>query len=376
MRIAVNTRLLLPGKLEGIGWFTYETLQRIVRSHPEHEFHFLFDRPYSREFLFGPNVTGHVIPPPARHPLLWYLWFEWSLPGKLKRIKPDVFLSPDGFLSLKCRVKTLMVMHDIAFEHMPQNVPLLVRWYYRHFSPRYAAKATRILTVSEFSRKDIAERYSVPLGKIDVAPNGVSNIFQPLSQDEQLAIRSAWTDGLPFFLFVSALQPRKNLPGLLKAFDRFRARNPEAKVKLLIVGSRYKMHAQIEKTLKEMKFAENVVMAGHMDRETLAAVTASAMAMAYVSYLEGFGIPILEAMKSGTPVICSNTSSMPEVAGGAALLVNPHNPDDMANALEKIWKNSNLRTELVRKGLARARDFTWNVSAEKVWQALMKTVDS
>src|SRR5882757_5578438 len=99
MRIAVNTRLLLKGKLEGIGWFTYQTLERIVRKHPEHEFIFFFDRPYDQSFIFGPNVKAIVAPPQARHPVLFYLWFEWSIPFLLKLNKVDLFLSPDGFMS-------------------------------------------------------------------------------------------------------------------------------------------------------------------------------------------------------------------------------------------------------------------------------------
>ncbi|MBU6205399.1 MAG: glycosyltransferase family 1 protein, partial [Bacteroidetes bacterium] len=100
MNIAVNTRFLLSNKLEGIGWFTYETLKRITRAHPEHQFHFLFDRPYHNEFIFSGNITPHILPPPARHPLLWYWWFEQSVPSVLKKIKADLFLSTDGFLSL------------------------------------------------------------------------------------------------------------------------------------------------------------------------------------------------------------------------------------------------------------------------------------
>ena len=99
MRIAVNTRLLLKDKLEGIGWFTFETLKRITKNHPEHEFIFLFDRPYDKEFIFSENIIPVVIQPPARHPFLWYLFFEWSIPAALKKYKADIFISPDGWLS-------------------------------------------------------------------------------------------------------------------------------------------------------------------------------------------------------------------------------------------------------------------------------------
>src|SRR5690606_7224010 len=117
MRIAVNTRLLLKGKLEGIGWFTYQTLERIVKQHPEHEFIFFFDRPYDRSFVFASNVTPVVLSPQARHPVLFYLWFELGIPRLLRKYKADLFLSPDGFSSLSTKVPTCLVIHDLAFEH-------------------------------------------------------------------------------------------------------------------------------------------------------------------------------------------------------------------------------------------------------------------
>ena len=122
MRIAINTRFLLKDKLEGIGWFTFEVVKQLVTNHPEHEFIFLFDRPYDKSFVFAKNVTPVVINPPARHPLLWYWWFEWSVPYALKKHKIDLFFSPDGYLSLKTNVPTVIVMHDLAFEHHPEDV--------------------------------------------------------------------------------------------------------------------------------------------------------------------------------------------------------------------------------------------------------------
>ena len=131
MIIAVNTRLLLKNKLEGIGWFTFETLKRITQKHKEHQFVFIFDRPYSEEFIFSNNITPVVIVPQARHPFLWRWWFEKSIPKVLRRHKADLFLSPDGYLSLKTDVKSIAVMHDLNFEHHPNDLPFLVRRYYR-----------------------------------------------------------------------------------------------------------------------------------------------------------------------------------------------------------------------------------------------------
>ncbi|MBU2466725.1 MAG: glycosyltransferase, partial [Bacteroidetes bacterium] len=168
IRIAVNTRLLIKNKLEGIGWFTYENLRRIVKNHPEVDFYFFFDRSPDQEFIFGKNVTALVLQPPARHPFLFVLWFEWSVNRALKQLKPDLFLSPDGYLSLRNNTPDLAVIHDLNFEHFPKDLPFLVRWYYRWFFPRFARKASRIATVSNFSKNDIFKQYGVPLSDIDV----------------------------------------------------------------------------------------------------------------------------------------------------------------------------------------------------------------
>ena len=127
MKIAINTRFLIKDRLEGIGWFTYEVVKRLVEQHPEDEFIFFFDRPYPEEYIFGKNVKAEVLFPPARHPFLWYWWFEWSLSKALQKYKPDVIFSPDNYLSLKSDVKTVMVMHDIAHVHYPDEVPFIAR---------------------------------------------------------------------------------------------------------------------------------------------------------------------------------------------------------------------------------------------------------
>ncbi|MDR9373757.1 MAG: glycosyltransferase, partial [Schleiferiaceae bacterium] len=162
MRIAVNTRLLIPQKLEGIGWFTREIFYRLVRTHPEVEWLFLFDRPVHPQLDLPEGLQVEVLPPPTRHPLLWYLWFEQRLPRFLARKKVDLLVSPDGFAPLKGSVPTLPVIHDLNFEHQPQNVPWLTGRYLRHFFPRIARQSRHLATVSEFSRQDLHQTYGVP----------------------------------------------------------------------------------------------------------------------------------------------------------------------------------------------------------------------
>jgi glycosyltransferase involved in cell wall biosynthesis len=237
MRIAVNTRLLLKDKLEGIGWYTYETLIRIVKAHPEHEFYFLFDRPYHQEFIFASNVHAVLVSPPTRHPILWYAWFELRLPKILRKLHIDLFLSPDGFLSLRSNIPSIAVIHDINFEHHPKDLKKSHRLFYRHFFRKYAQKAKRIVTVSEYSKNDIANLYSVSKNKIDVSLNGVNPNFHPIGTSQQIEVKNQYSNGHDYFLFVGALHPRKNIKRMLQAFDIFKEETKSTN-KLLIVGAK------------------------------------------------------------------------------------------------------------------------------------------
>ena len=202
MKIAVNTRLLIPNRLDGMGWFSYETLKRITQSHPEHDFYFLFDRKYSDEFVFAKNVHPVIVRPVTRHPFLWYLWLEWSLPGVLKKLKADIFVSPDGFLSLKSKIPSVTVIHDINFLHRPKDLPILTRWYYNYYFPKFAKKGSGIGTVSEYSAEDIAKSYSVKRSKIDIIYNGVNENYRPVSADLITKTRKKYSSGFAYFVFV------------------------------------------------------------------------------------------------------------------------------------------------------------------------------
>lgn len=371
MRIGVNTRLLLKGKLEGIGWFTYQTLERMVHQHPEHDFFFFFDRPYDESFVFSTNVTPVVIPPQARHPILFTLWFDWTLPYVLRKYKIDVFLSPDGYCSLRTPVPTCLVIHDLAFEHYPEHFKLSHKHYWKFFQPRFARKAKRIVTVSEFSRQDIVSHYGIDGGKIDVACNGAHDAYRPLRWDEKEDVKKKYADGCEYFVFAGALHPRKNIVNLLKAFVAFK-KMQRSDMKLVIVGRFGWKYDEVLEMKETMPYKDDVKWVGYMNVDELSQVTGAAYAMVYPSYFEGFGIPILEALKCDVPAIVSNTSSMPEVAGDAGLLVDPNDAEDIAAKMEQLYKDENLRTKLIAAAPAQVNKFTWDKAADVLWQNIVK----
>lgn len=369
MKIAVNTRLLLPDKLEGIGWVAYETLKRITRAHPEHEFYFIFDRQWDERFIFSDNVHPVVAGPQARHPFLYYLWFEWSIPRVLRKIDADLFLSPDAYLSLKTNVDSIAVFHDLNFEHYPEDLPFLERKYYRHFFPRYAQKAKKIVTVSEFSRKDIINLYDVPEDKVSVVYNGANEDFMPVDESVSEETRKKLSNACPYFIFVGALHPRKNLARLFQAFDYFKDQH-KTDIKLVVVGNKKFWTSEIQQAFEGMRNKDEVIFSGRMPAEDLHKAVGSALAMTYVSYFEGFGIPIIEAYRCDTPVVTSNVTSMPEVAGDAAILVDPFSVKSIAGGLEKVAFDPELREEMVRKGRERKKVFTWQNSADGLWEVI------
>ncbi|HLP51412.1 MAG TPA: glycosyltransferase family 1 protein [Chitinophagales bacterium] len=365
-RIAVNTRFLIKNKLEGIGLFTAESLKRIVQAHPDIDFYFLFDRAYDAEFIFAHNVTPVVLFPPARHPFLWLWWFEVSVARWLNKNKPDLFLSTDGYGCLGTNVPQVVVMHDLAFEHFKDHVAFLTRKYYEYFTPRFAHKAARIATVSEFSKRDITKQYGVLPGKIDVVYNGSKEVYWPVSDSVKEKVKKEYAKGCDYFIYVGSIHPRKNVKNLLLAFDKFKAETGSAH-KLVIVGRKAWDFNEVDEAYNGMKFKADVKFLGHVPADALGNIVASAFAMVYVSLFEGFGIPIVEAMSCDVPVITSNITSMPEAAGDAALLVNPASVEDIASAMKRFVSDPVLREQLIMKGREQVKKFSWQLTAEKLW---------
>ncbi|MES2556977.1 MAG: glycosyltransferase family 1 protein [Bacteroidota bacterium] len=368
MRIAINTRFLLSSKMEGFGWYTFEVVKRLVEQHPEHEFVFFFDRAFDPKFVFGPNVTPVVLNPPARHPILFYLWFEWSVRRALKKHKIDVFFSPDGYLSLGSKVPQIGVIHDLNFEHYPLDIPWQPRLYLRSFFPKFARKATQIVTVSEYSKQDICTTYKIPESKVTVGWNGASELFKPLDETTIAEIRNTHSSGKPYFIFVGALHPRKNVGRLLQAYAQFCEQNTE--IDLLIVGETLWKNKQLQLPDLGESVKNRIHFTGHVSQTNLTRLVGAAHSLVYVPYFEGFGIPLVEAMKCAVPIIAGNRTSLPEIAGNAALYCDPFDVNSITAAMHELSNNPELYAQLKAAGLERGQLFSWDHTATVCWEVI------
>ncbi|MDZ4793092.1 MAG: glycosyltransferase family 1 protein [Bacteroidota bacterium] len=375
MIIAVNTRFLLADYLEGYGNFIYETFSRITRNHPEHQFIFIFDRPYNQRFVWATNVQAVVTGPPARHPILWKLWYDMRIPAVLRKYKADVFVSCDGFCSLLTNVPQCLVLHDLAFLHYPAAIKKSHLLFYKRYTPKFLAKAKSVATVSEFSKQDIIQQYQVHTSKIDVVGNGVKEIFQPVNAEEKAQAKNKYTEGREYFIYTGAIHPRKNLLNLLKAFSVFKKRQ-QTNMKLVLTGRLAWKYESFAESLKSYKYRNDVVLTGYVEDHALHQLIGSAYGMIYPSLFEGFGVPVLEAMRCDVPVITSAGSAMQEIAKDAALYADAGSYTGIADKMMLLYKDENMRKELIVKGRAVAGQYDWDKTAALLWQSIEKAAQA
>lgn len=370
MRVGVNSRLLLKDKLEGIGYFTLKNLERLTKNHPECEFVLFFDRPYDKDFVFADNVKAVVIPFPTRHPMLWHIYFEILLPIYLRFYKIDVFFSTEGYIPTRGKTPKLCTIHDINFEHEKTYIGnKIYQKYMEYFTPRFAKSANAVLTVSNFSKQDLVTTYSLEENKIFVVESSANEEYKTYSEEENQKTKEKYSNSCPYFYFVGSLQKRKNLTNLFKSFDIFKSKT-QSNVKLLIVGSRKWWKGEIEDTFNAMRFKDEVVFTGRLPLEEVNRIASASIGLVFVSFFEGFGVPPLEAYRSSTAVITSNTSSMPEIAGEGAIYVNPYDVNSICDAMIELYSNPSLRESLIKKGQEQAKKYSWDKTAELVWNAI------
>jgi glycosyltransferase involved in cell wall biosynthesis len=358
--------------MDGIGWVAYNVLKEITINHPKIEFHFFFDSDIEKEFLFSENIIPHKLFPPAKHAILNIAWFEWSVKKLLNKLKPDLFFSPDGILCLGWNGKQYGIIHDINYEHRPNDLKPANRFYYKYFIPNSASKACRLATISEYSKKDIINTYKIPAEKIDVIYLGINDFFYPLkSKKTNQDIKNKFTEGCDYFIFIGTISPRKNISRLMQAFDLFKQQSHND-LKLLIAGKEMYRTAELHELKTQLYYGKDILFTGRLNNSDLADLLSAAFCMTFVPLIEGFGLPPIEAMQCNVPVIAGNVTSVPEIVGDAALLVNPYDITEIKNAMQKIYADKNLRQLLIQKGIIRKELFNWKTTAQTLWNSMQK----
>jgi glycosyltransferase involved in cell wall biosynthesis len=374
MTIAVNTRFLLKDKLEGYGYFILETFSRMASLRQDDRFIYIFDRPYDKSLQFPPNVETVVTGPPARHPILWKYWYDIKIPGILRKYKADVFVSPDGFCSLSTKVPQCIVVHDLAFLHDRSWLGRSAGFYYKKYTPAFLKISKSIATVSEFSKAEILKEYPfLNPANINIVYSAARNIFKPLSYLEKEKHKEEYTGGKDYFIYTGAIHPRKNLVNLLKAFSIFK-KWQASEMKLVLVGRVAWKKKGFAEALSTYKYRKDIILTGYIDEDLLWRYTASAYAMIYPSFYEGFGVPVLEAMSCAVPVVSSSGTAMQELFGDAALFADPADPGAIAEQILRLYKDEKLRDALIEKGKLLAAGFSWDDTAALLWKSVAAAV--
>ncbi len=288
-----------------------------------------------------------------------------SMPVAVARERVDV-LHAQYLAPLLCPSRLVVTVHDISFEHYPEFFTPAAVTQLRALVPLTIRRAAKVLTVSEYSKRDIVRRYCVPPDKVVVAHGQADPMFRPLHDQSALAeVRTRYGTGEHFILCVSNLQPRKNLKTLINAYVRLRQAD-RTRHKLVLVGRKAWLYDDTFAVARALGYADDLVFTGYVSDDDLVALYNAADLFVYPSIFEGFGAPPLEAMTCGTPVITSNTSSLPEVVGDAALLVDPLDVEKLATTIAAVLGDAGLRADLSRKGLRRADAFSWETTARTI----------
>jgi glycosyltransferase involved in cell wall biosynthesis len=262
-------------------------------------------------------------------------------------------------------------IHDLSFEHLPETFKFRSRTQLRLTVRRTARKAAQILTLSEFSRRDIIETYDIDPERVVITPPAAPPHFAPVLDGREL-LRIRQTLGIEgdYILSLGSIQPRKNLERLIRAYSILRLTRLEKKIpQLVLAGKRGWLYDDILRTAAEHNVDKDIIFTGYVDERDLPALYSGAICFVYPSYFEGFGLPVVEAMQCGAPVIAGNKTSLPEVVGDAGLLIDPFDERELAQAIARVIDNPDFGAQLRVKGLARAKTFNWTTTARLTLQA-------
>jgi glycosyltransferase involved in cell wall biosynthesis len=372
MRIGIDvTAAITQGG--GIGRYTRELIAALTAVDPQNEYHFFAAKnpatsPIPNPIPQAKNVHLHTAPLDERW--LYRLWYRLRLPLPVQWVTGplDLFHSPDFVLPpVSGRIPTLLTVHDLSFVHYPETFPARLVSYLNRVVPWSIGRATHILADSQATKADLAAIWRVPEEKVTVLYSGVHERFQPVTEEKKLtAVRQQYHLGdTPYILTVGTVQPRKNYRMLIRAFQPVAQAHPH---NLIISGGKGWLYEEMMAEVARQGLDGRVHFIGFVADADLPALYSEAALFVFPSLYEGFGLPLLEAMGCGVPVISSNASSLPEVVGGAAVLLSPHDEAAWTTAVSHLLENPAERTRLVAAGFRQTRHFSWQQSARQLRQ--------
>ncbi len=355
MRIGVDARFLVAERT-GVETYFQEILERLILLGGEEEY-----------FLYG--TRGSVPPLPEGR---WQCLDGtrgarfWRRPAPVPEDRIDLFYSPVTAFPLTGAPRRVATVHDLSWHHVPGSYSALERFRQRRWVSRAARFADRIVTVSESTRRDLAALFPEAGAKSVVVPPGVEDrFFAEWGRREEQRVRDRYSLQGRYLLSLGSFHPRKNLPTLVEAYDRFRSRNAE-RILLLIAGRGGRDSSRLLSRIVRSPHRHDILLSGYVPREDLPALYAGADLLVFPSLYEGFGIPALEAMAVGTPVLVSDLAVFEEVCGPAALRFDPEDPDSMAEGIALSLREEPGRAERIREGAERARQYRWENSARRL----------
>ncbi|NTV63070.1 MAG: glycosyltransferase family 4 protein [Oscillochloris sp.] len=376
MRIAVNAHLLAHTRSfrrAGVSHYIEQTLLHLGQIDHRNHYDIYTTRGLTNEALgLPPNFTVHASRLPTINPRIRIPWEQFFAPALLRATRANLYHGALNVVPLACPVPSIVTIHDLAFIRFPQTFRAYNRTYLDFATRLTARRASRILAVSEHTRREVIGILGIPPERVVVTPNAARTHFRPPTPAALAAFRARHNLPERFALFVGTLEPRKNLTTLLDAYAEVARRFPN--VPLLVGGGKGWLYDTIFERLEKLGLREKVAFVGYLDEDDLPLWYAAASVFVFPSIYEGFGMPPLEAMACGTPVVTSNTSSLPEVVGDAGLMVDPHNADALADALCRVLGDRDLHADLAARGPARAAIFTWQTTAERTLRAYEEAV--
>jgi glycosyltransferase involved in cell wall biosynthesis len=355
LHIAIDASRTTVTARTGTENYALNIIRALVDLRPPHRITLYFrDRPKPNLFRTFPNVRHRIIPMPR-------FWTHVGFARELWRERPDVTFVPAHTLPLMFPGQAVVTVHDLGYRFFPEAHPTPQRAYLDRTTRYSARRASRILVDSEATKRDLIGEYHTSLDKIEVVYPGVEEL-QRASVFEISAMRKKFKLPEKYLLFLGTLQPRKNLVRLMQAFASYMANGGDPAIHLVIAGKRGWL---VDDVLSAVPPAarDKVIFTGYVNDEDVAALYSGALALTFPSLYEGFGFPVLEAMRCGTPVLCANTSSLPELAADAAILVDPLDVDAMTHGIDRLVRDTTLRERLIQMGTEQVKQFTWQRAA-------------